>query len=182
LINPFIPIKTPKNHKTLPTTSDQQQCSGAKPVLLVEDSPDDEFIFLEIIRKSGLNSPVMVVRDGDEAISYLKRDGPFADPKAYPMPSVLFLDLSLPKVSGFEVLRWIKAQPHLKEMLLIVITHSNEVSIINMAYQLGAHSFLTKPLTLAELNNLMAHRQSSFHGCDHQFPPGASLQADFGAG
>jgi CheY-like chemotaxis protein len=147
----------------------------------VEDSPDDEFVFLEVLRRSGLTNPVMVVRDGDDAIAYLKRDGQFADPKTYPLPSALFLDLSLPKVSGFEVLRWIKAQPHLKDMLLVVLSHSEEVNIMNVAYQLRAHSFLTKPLIQAELNNLTSHFQGFFHGGGPPSSPGASLQAGFGA-
>jgi CheY-like chemotaxis protein len=138
---------------------------------LAEDSPDDEFVFLEIIRRSGIQNPVMVVHDGDDAIAYLKREGKFADPEASPLPSAIFIDLKMPKVGGFEVLRWIKTQPSLKDILLVILTHRHEVNIIKEAYELGAHSFLTKPLTQAELNNLILHFQAHFHGCDEQHLP-----------
>jgi CheY-like chemotaxis protein len=140
-------------------------------VLLAEDSPDDEFVFLEIIRKSGIQNPVTVVHDGDEAIAYLKGDGKFADPEASPLPSAIFIDLKMPRVGGFEVLRWIKTQPALKDVLLVILTHRHEVNVIKEAYELGAHSFLTKPLTQAELNNLILHFQAYFLGGDEQHPP-----------
>jgi two-component system response regulator len=157
-----------------PTTADQHQCAGARPILLAEDSPDDEFVFLEIIRKSGIPNPVIVVRDGDDVMAYLQREGRFDDSKAFPLPSALFLDLRMPKVGGFEVLRWIKTKPHLRDLLLVILTHRHEINIIKEAYELGAHSFLTKPLTQVELNNLILHFQPHFHGSGNQYPQGAS--------
>lgn len=130
----------------------------------MEDSPDDEFVFRDTMRRSGISNPVSVVRDGEDAIAYLGRDERFADTNKYPPPAVLFLDLRMPKVSGFEVLRWIKSQPHLKELLIIILTNHHEVKVINEAYELGAHTFLTKPMTRAELNNLVLHFDGTFHG------------------
>lgn len=104
----------------------------------------------------------MQVHDGDDAIAYLNGDGKYADRKAYPIPSVLFLDLRMPKVNGFEVLRWIKTQPHLKDMLIVILTHNHEVKTVNEAYTLGAHSFLIKPLSPRELTNLINHFQPYF--------------------
>ena len=154
---------------------------SGKSILLVEDSPDDELIFLDVIRKSGIPNPVIVVHDGAEAVACLRREGRFADPKKYPRPSSAFIDLKLPKISGFEVLRWIKAQPHLKDLLCIVLTHYNESKEINKAYALGAHSFLTKPPNVADLCNLALHFHSHFDGfCNQEFPtssskPGSSM-------
>jgi CheY-like chemotaxis protein len=147
---------------------------------LAEDSPDDEFVFLEIIRKSGIQNPVKVVHDGDDVIAYLKRDGKFADPEASPLPSAIFIDLKMPKAGGFEVLRWIKTQPALKDILLVILTHRHEVNVIKEAYELGAHSFLTKPLTQVELNNLTLHFQTYFHGCVEQHPLVVPFQAGAG--
>ena len=147
----------------------------------MEDSPDDEFVFLEIVRRSGIPNPVAVVRDGEEAIAYLKREERFADPKKYPVPSALFLDLRIPKISGFDVLRWIKTQPHLKDMLVVILTQHQEIQVINDAYELGAHTFLTKPLTHTELSNVISHFQTFFYeGGGHQPPPGASHHPGFG--
>jgi CheY-like chemotaxis protein len=135
----------------------------SKAILLVEDSPDDAFFFLELIRSSQIPNPVMVVHDGEDAIAYLKHEGRFADRRKYPRPSALFLDLEMPKVSGIEVLRWIKSQPHLHDILIIILTHHQEVKNVSEAYTLGAHSFLMKPLAPRELNDLITHFQPHFH-------------------
>jgi CheY-like chemotaxis protein len=166
LVNAPTVIKGTKKSKSAPAPV------GAKVILLVEDSPDDAFFFLELFRSSQILNPVMVVHDGEEAIAYMKREGQFADAKAYPPPSALFLDLSMPKVTGLEVLRWVKTQPQLKDMLVVILTHYQEVADLNQAYTLGAHSFLTKPLTPRELNNLMTHFQPYFYGSAPQPPPG----------
>jgi CheY-like chemotaxis protein len=128
-----------------------------KTILLAEDSPDDITLFMEVMAKSGLPNPVMVVRDGGEAIAYLKGDGEFADRGKYPLPGVLMLDLRMPKVSGFEVLKWIRDKEQFKNLLIIVLSHYGETDEISRAYDLGAHSFLTKPLTQADLSNLVRH-------------------------
>lgn len=162
-------IKTPKKLNIHPARADKDKggATTAKTILLAEDSADDEFFFLEIYRRSRVPNPLMVVHDGREAIAYLNRDGRFFDPETYPMPSVLFLDLQMPNGGGFEVLRWIKTQPHLKDLLVIILTHHHEVKDISQAYELGAKSFLTKPFTQGELNNVILHFQAFFQvRCD----------------
>ena len=89
------------------------------------------------------------------------------------MPSILFLDLRMPKVNGFEVLRWIKTQAHLKDLLIVILTHHQEVKNVNEAYTLGAHSFLTKPLSPKELTNLITHFKPFFHSGHHSSPGNA---------
>jgi CheY-like chemotaxis protein len=147
--------------------------SQCKTILLAEDSPDDEFFFKDLIRRSRFPNPVKVVRDGAEAIAYLNRDGRFADAKTYPFPSALFLDLKMPKRNGFEVLLWIKTQPQLKDLLRVILTQNQELTAIRQAYELGAHSFLTKPVIDEEVNNLMLSFPAAFHGCDVPSNPGA---------
>lgn len=171
-------IKTPKNPKPSLSAPAKHHGGAARTILLVEDSADDEYIFLELIRRSRLPNPVMVVRDGREAIAYLNREGQFADATTYPLPSAMFLDLKMPKVGGFEVLRWIKTQPHLEDTLRIILTHHQEVRDVRQAYELGAHSFLTKPLSHAELSSLLRHFQPYFHGGGDQASPADCGLAD----
>ncbi len=152
--------------------------SQCKTILLAEDSPDDEFFFKEIIRGSRFPNPVKVVHDGAEAIAYLNRDGPFADVKTYPIPSALFLDLKMPKRNGFEVLLWIKTQPQLKDLLRIILTQHQELTAVRQAYELGAHSFLTKPLIHEEVDNLMLSFPAAFDGCDPPSYPTAGPRPD----
>lgn len=145
-----------------------------KVILLAEDSPDDEFLFLEIMRTSQIPNPVMVVHDGEDAIAYLKGHGQFTDAKTYPPPTALFLDLNMPKVGGFEVLRWIKTQPYLKDLLVIILSHHREVKNVDQAYRMGAHSFLTKPFNRKDLTSLMTHFHSHFQSGEQQIDPGVS--------
>jgi CheY-like chemotaxis protein len=121
------------------------------PVLLVaEDSADDLDMLQRALDQLGFNYPVQYVRDGDEAIAYLKGDGRFGNRFEHPLPDLFLLDLKMPRRNGFEVLQWIKLQPWLVKLRTIVLTTSEDVYEINRAYVLGAASFLTKPLNFTE--------------------------------
>jgi CheY-like chemotaxis protein len=126
-------------------------------ILLAEDSEDDVTLFLHVMRKSGLRNPVMVVNDGEEAIAYLKGEGKFADRDNYPAPEILMLDLKMPKMDGFQVLEWILTQQEFQKLLVVVLSHLGETREINQAYDLGARSYLTKPVTREDLVNLTSH-------------------------
>ena len=128
-----------------------------KVILLIEDSADDELLFRHVVRQCGLANPILVAHDGDEATAYLKGERQFADREKFPLPDVLFLDLKLPKISGFDLLLWMKTQPHLSRLLVVVLSHLGETDEIRQAYFLGAHSFLTKPVTQADIQNLANH-------------------------
>jgi CheY-like chemotaxis protein len=91
-------------------------------------------------------NPLRIVRDGDEAIQYLGGRGVFADRSRYPLPSLVLLDLKLPKRSGLEVLEFLRAQPSMKQTPVIVLTSSQESTDIQRAYALGANSYLLKPV------------------------------------
>src|ERR1043165_5876490 len=95
------------------------------PIMLADDSEDDEILFRRSVRLSGLANPVIVMRDGDQVIAYLSGEAPYGDRERHPLPKVLMLDLKMPRRNGFEVLQWIKEQPHLKELLVIVLTNSD---------------------------------------------------------
>ncbi len=115
-------------------------------ILLVEDDANDFFLIQRAFRKANLANPLQVVGDGEEAVSYLIGEGHYADRMKYPLPVLLLLDLKLPRKSGLEVLTWLREQPVLKRLPVVVLTSSKEPADINRAYDLGANSYLVKPL------------------------------------
>ena len=91
-------------------------------------------------------NPVQVVDDGDKAVAYLSGQGPYADWDQYPLPVLLLLDLKLPRRSGLEILEWLCRQEGLKRLPVVVLTSSKESADVNRAYDLGANSYLVKPV------------------------------------
>src|SRR5690348_11409234 len=124
-------------------------------VLLVDDNEDDVFLMHRAFKKAGFQFPVRQVRDGEQAISYLKGDGIYQDREEYPIPSMMLLDLNMPKKDGFEVLEWMQTQPDLGSLTVIVTTASTRPEDVTRAYQLGATCFLVKPSAFAELGAMM---------------------------
>jgi CheY-like chemotaxis protein len=112
------------------------------------------------LRLSGLAHSVILVRDGEEAIAYLKGDGIYADRDKHPFPKVLMLDLKMPKKTGFEVLQWVKAQPNLKDLPVVILTSSERIEDIKRSYELGAHLFLSKPCRVEDLQLLVQERST----------------------
>lgn len=125
-----------------------------QPLLLVEDNEDDAFFMQQAVRDAEIVNPLVHVEDGQQAIDYLTGIGRFADRAKYPLPLVVFLDLKLPIKSGHQVLEWIRAQPELEKLIVIVLTSSNEPVDLNRSYHLGANSFVVKPPTSAQLLEL----------------------------
>ncbi|MFP4120262.1 response regulator [Coleofasciculus sp.] len=115
-------------------------------ILLVEDDDNDVFLIQRAFRRLNLPHSLQVVTNGEEAISYLNSKAPYNDLKRYPIPALILLDLKLPRKSGLEVLAWIRQQPQLKRLLVVVLTASKETPDINKAYDLGANSYLVKPV------------------------------------
>ena len=120
-------------------------------LLVVEDNPDDVEIAIRALRKSRLINDIRVVRDGEEALSLLFPDGtqdldPFR-------PDLILLDLNLPKVSGFDVLDRIKTSDELSSIPVIVLTVSERQEDIARAYQLGANTYITKPVDFDEFTH-----------------------------
>lgn len=115
-------------------------------ILLAEDREDDIVVIQRAFKQGGLHHPLIIVRDGDEAINYLAGFGRFSNRERYPIPALFLLDLTLPGTDGFEVLRWIRQRPELKNLPVIVLTASDRIRDVNQAYRLGAHSFLVKSL------------------------------------
>lgn len=124
-------------------------------ILLVEDDTNDVFLMQRACRKVELPNPLVVVGDGDEAVDYLSGAGRYADRAAHPLPVLVLLDLKLPRKSGLEVLDWLRRQPALKRLPVVVLTSSKEPGDVNRAYDLGANSYLVKPLGFDALLDLV---------------------------
>jgi CheY-like chemotaxis protein len=125
-------------------------------ILLVEDEPSDVFLMKRALKSARISNPLQVACDGQEAINYLSGVGKFSDRTQFPIPSIIFLDLKLPYKNGFEVLTWIRSQPHLDQTLVMVLTSSSEERDIAQCDKLGACKFLVKPPNAAMLLELMA--------------------------
>jgi CheY-like chemotaxis protein len=124
-------------------------------ILLVEDSTDDIFFFHRAIHKSGLYAATFVAGDGVEAMDYLLNKGRFSDAAAYPPPDIIFLDLKLPHVNGFELLEWMKRRAEGPQIPVVVLTSSNQHEDQEQAETLGAVLFLTKPPTPEQLRQAL---------------------------
>lgn len=120
-------------------------------ILLVEDEPNSAFFVQHLFRKLDLPNPLRVARDGQEAIDYLDGVGAFADRQSHPFPGLVLLDLNMPKLAGFEVLRRIRASSALRALIVIILTASSSNEDIAQAYLLGANAYLVKPLQIEEL-------------------------------
>ncbi len=117
-------------------------------ILLVEDDHNDVLLIKRAFDKVKIANPIIVVNDGEEAISYLAGREPYVE-RALPM--LVLLDLKLPRKSGHEVLEWLRQQQTLKRLPVVVLTASSESSDVNRAYDLGANSYLVKPVTFDSL-------------------------------
>ena len=125
------------------------------PVLLVEDDYNDVLLIQRAFRKAKIKPSLSIVSDGDEAISYLEGQGEYGDRSLYPMPLLVLLDLKLPRRSGLEVLAWIRQQPTLRRLLVVVLTSSQEDSDLAQAYDLGTNSYLVKPIDFKDFVHLV---------------------------
>ncbi len=125
-------------------------------VLLVEDNTADILLMQRVFRQENLSKiALQIVRDGDAAVSYLSGEGEYADRERYPLPVLILLDLKLPRRSGHEILAWLRQQPELKRLPVVILTSSRETLDINQAYDSGVNSYLVKPTGLTALLEMM---------------------------
>ena len=115
-------------------------------ILLVEDSAGDEELTLRAFDNHGIRNPVVVARDGQEALDYLNGEGAFAGRDPEQTPEIILLDLKLPKIDGLEVLRRVRSNPRTELIPVIILTTSTQDEDIIQSYKLGANSFVSKPV------------------------------------
>jgi len=124
-------------------------------ILLAEDDSNQVLLIRRALRKANLMQPLQVVSNGEAAISYLCGEGEYADRERYPLPILFLLDLKMPRKSGLEVLEWLKQQPELKRLPVIVLTTSKETTDVHKAYDLGVNSYLVKPVAFNDLTAMI---------------------------
>jgi CheY-like chemotaxis protein len=124
-------------------------------ILLVEDDANDVLLIQRAFQKSGLRHVLRVVRDGEQAIAYLTGNGIYANRERFPLPFLVLLDLKMPGTDGFGVLHWAREDPQFKRLLIVVLTSSNLQADVDRAYELGANSYLVKPVEFDEMQHLL---------------------------
>ena len=129
--------------------------TARRQILLAEDDPNDVLLLRRAFRLAGLPEPEQVVSDGEEAVAYLDGAGEYADRERHPLPGLLLLDLKLPRRSGFEVLEWVRGDPRVSALPIVVLTSSRQPGDVERAYALRANSYLVKPATQGGLREMV---------------------------
>jgi CheY-like chemotaxis protein len=124
-------------------------------ILLIEDNDDDVFLMRRALTKAGIDFPLQVVVDGQQALDYFAGSGPYADRSRYPAPTLVFLDLKLPYVHGFDVLVWLRSQAEWKDLCVVILTSSAEQRDRERALELSAKAFLVKPSTVQMVSDAL---------------------------
>lgn len=136
-----------------------------KTILLVEDNPDDRFLFRHAWKEAGITNPLRMLEGGRSALDYLRGAPPYADRTRHPLPGMLLLDIKMPDLSGLEVLENVRGDPKLRCLPVLMMTASSLPRDVEEAYRLGANGFFIKPSTLKELIDLLA----ALKGCWFRF-------------
>ena len=128
--------------------------SERQTILVVDDSQNDLILMREAFKNTKFNS-LQEIHNGQEMIAFLEGAGSYSDRKAFPLPTVVLLDLNMPKKNGFEVLAWVRAHPEFKRLAVIILTASTRDEDVERAYDLGATGYLVKPSNLNTLTTMM---------------------------
>jgi CheY-like chemotaxis protein len=124
-------------------------------ILLVEDNVDDARLVTRAFERAGVENPVRRLKDGEEAMAYLAGIGIYADRVQHPIPAVILLDLNMTKFNGYQLMVWLRTQPEIKRIPVIVLTESRDAASINRAYDAGANSYLVKPGNAKEIGRIV---------------------------
>ena len=129
-------------------------------ILLVDDDENDVLLLQRAFKKAGLRDWLRVVTNGAQAIDYLAGQDVYSDREKFPLPFLVLLDLKMPGTDGFEVLRWARNESDLKRLLIVVLTSSNLQTDVDRAYELGANSYLVKPVEFDEMVHMVQRFQA----------------------
>ncbi len=124
-------------------------------ILVVEDNATDVMLIRRAFAKLNVANPVQVVTDGDGAVAYLSGHDGYADRAQFPLPALVLLDLKLPRRSGLEVLEWVRGQDGLRRLPVVMLTSSRLSQDVNRAFDLGANSYLVKPVEFNDLQQML---------------------------
>ena len=124
-------------------------------ILMADDDEDDRLLALDALKEGRVLNNLYCVEDGVELLEYLRREGKFADPATSPRPSLILLDLNMPRMDGREALQHIKTDPNLRSIPVVILTTSKEEEDMIRGYDLGAASYITKPVNFEGLVDLM---------------------------
>ena len=127
---------------------------GQNTILHVEDDANDVILIGRAFRKANISSSVEVASDGEAAVAYLSGKPPYTDRTRYPVPSLVLLDLKLPRKSGLDVLSWIRANPELRRLPVVILSSSKQTVDVNRAYDLGANGYLAKPVNFDDMTEV----------------------------
>jgi CheY-like chemotaxis protein len=125
------------------------------PILVAEDEESDVVLLRMALEKAGVPNPLITARDGQETIEYLSGEGQFSDRTTNPLPGLLILDLKMPRMTGFDVLCWLAANPAFKELPVVVLSSSSYEEDMTKARQLGAREYYVKPHSLKQLVEIL---------------------------
>jgi two-component system, response regulator len=120
-----------------------------RPILLVEDSADDQELISRALKRANVQNPIVIANDGQEALYLLHGTGK-------PLPALVLLDLKLPRINGFEVLAKLRADPRTRNLPVVVLSSSSEMEDINQSYDIGANSYIRKPVSIKQFNEAIA--------------------------
>lgn len=133
-------------------------------ILSADDYEDDNYLLEQAFKKAKLSSiRLHIVRDGTEAVAYLQGEGKFADRKAHPFPDILLLDLNMPRMNGFEVLKWLRKDSQFKGLIVYVLTASARAADVERAYELGVNAYIVKPSRIDDLTMMVARLHEWHH-------------------
>jgi len=124
-------------------------------ILLADDSANDIELISFALRRAEILNPIQIVDDGEEAVAYLSAKEPFEDRFKYPFPALIILDIKMPRMTGLEVLEWLKRHPECSTIPTIVLSASAEPSDVNKAYSLGVSTYFQKPGSFNDLVKMM---------------------------
>ena len=141
-----------------------------KMIMVVEDNKDDEELTMRALKKAALTSDIVVTRDGSEAIDFLFGTGKYTGRNLDQMPGVILLDLKLPKLDGFDVLKRMRADPRTKLVPVVVLTSSSEDEDILRCYESGANSYVRKPVEFSAFISAVSQLGSYWMSCNEQPP------------
>jgi CheY-like chemotaxis protein len=135
-------------------------------ILIAEDDANDVLILKKALERADIKYPIYVVPDGQEAIDYLRGEGQYSDRTKFPFPNVVFMDLKMPRMSGFDVLEWSKNNPECAVIPVIILSASKQDEDIKKAYQMGANAYLVKPSQIGDLQEMVKTSFSFWAWCE----------------